>query len=114
MFGEGGQLIATYLITVEGAEGDSQGLRLSPGIRLSQTTDHPAIAQMMQGASLELRRPDGTSSRTILVTYGVSAWRKEDGSLYMHDDPADPEIKLTIPATVSKQQVPPGTEVWLL
>ncbi len=62
--------MATYLLTVQLAEDDSQGLRLSPGIRLSQTKDRPAIGQMMQGAELELRLPNGTTMRTVLVTTG--------------------------------------------
>jgi len=69
---------------------------------------------MMQRAELELRCPDGTSLRTVFVTYGVSAWRGEDGALDIYDDPADPEIKLTIPADFPAEQVPAGTEVWLL
>jgi hypothetical protein len=113
-FGGAEGLMATYVLTVEVAEGDSQGLRLCPGIRLSQTKDRPAIGQMLQGAELELRRPDGTSLRTVLVIYGVSVWRGEDGEFYMYDDPADPVINLTIPGDVPADQVPPGTEVWLL
>jgi hypothetical protein len=106
--------MATYLLTVQVVEADRQGLRLSPGIRLSQTKDRPAIGQMTQGAALEFRRPDGTSSRTVLVTYGVSVWRGADDALYTSDDPADPEIWMTIPAEVQAELVPPGTEVWLL
>ena len=104
----------TYLLTVQGAEGDSQGLRLSPGIRLSQAKSRPAIGRMIQGAELELRRPDGTRLRTVLVTYGVSVRRGEDGALYLDDGPADPEIRRTIPGDVRAGQVPAGTEVWLL
>jgi hypothetical protein len=106
--------LATFLLTVAEVDAYSTGLRLSPGIRLSQTKDRPAIAKMMQGAELELRRPDGTNQRTVLVTYGVSVWRGDDGALYMHGDPAEPEIKLTISADVCSEQVPAGTEVWLL
>ena len=106
--------MATYLLTVQTAECDNEGLRLFPGIRLSQTKDRPTISQMMQGAELELRRPDGTGLRTVLVTYGVSAWRGEDGAFYMRDDPADPEIKLTISGDIQAEQAPAGTEVWLL
>ena len=106
--------MATYLLTVLSAQVDAQGLRLSPGIRPSQANDRPAIRQMMQGAELELRRPDGTSSRTVLVTDGVSVWRGEDGSLYLYDDLTDPEIELTIPGDVPPEHVPAGTEVWLL
>jgi len=106
--------MATYLLTVTSVEGDSHGLRLFPGIRLSETKDRPAIGQMMQGAQLELHRPDGTRSRTVLVTYGIAVLRGDDGALYMHEGPADAEIRLTIPGDVRAAEVPVGTEVWLL
>ena len=105
--------MATYLLTVERVERTEQGLRLSPGIRLSRTTDRVAIGQITQGASLELRRADGTTQLTRLVTYGVSAWRGEDGSLDTNEDPSDPEIKLVIPADLSLEVLATGTEVWL-
>jgi hypothetical protein len=107
-------LMATHLLTVTSAEGDSHGLRLSPGIRLSQTKDRPAIGQMTQGARLELRRPDGTRLRTVLVTYGIAVLRGDDGALYTYEDPADAEIRLTLPGDVPAAEVPAGTEVWLL
>jgi hypothetical protein len=84
-------LVATFLLAVREAEVCSQGFRLSPGIRLSQTGDRPAIASMMQEAELELRRPDETTRATTPVTYGVSACRGEDGAFYPHDNPADAE-----------------------
>jgi hypothetical protein len=104
----------TFLLTITAVEADSQGIRLSPGIRLSHTTDRPAIRHMMQGAALELRRPDGSRQQTCLVTYGVSVLRGDDGAFYMHDDPTDPEIKITLPGDLSPNEIPPGTEVWLL
>jgi hypothetical protein len=106
--------VATFLLTVKEVEAHTQGLRLSPGIRLSQTKDRPAIGSMMQGAKLELRRPDGRIRATSLLTYGVSVQRGADGALYMQDDPADAEIKLTLPADLSAEDVPVGTEVWLV
>jgi hypothetical protein len=106
--------VATFLLTVKAVDADGQGLRLSPGIRLSQTKDRPAIGTMMQGAPLELRRPDGSVISTTLVTYGVSVWRGDDGAMYMHDDPADAEIKLNLPADLSLDEIPVGTEVWLI
>ncbi len=63
---------------------------------------------------LDLRRPDGTSTQTTLVTYGVSVLRGNDGAFYLHDDPADAEIRLTIPGDPEAELVPVGTEVWLL
>ncbi len=68
----------------------------------------------MQGAKLELRLPDGRRLQTILVTYGVSAWRGEDGAIRTREDPRDPEIKLTIAADVSLEKVQAKTAVWLL
>ena len=104
----------TFLLTVKEARFSGQGLQLSPGIRPSQIKHHPAIRSMRQGAKLELRRPDGTIRSTILVNYGISVWRGEDGALYTNDDPADPEIKLTLPADLSADEIPSGTEVWLV
>ena len=104
----------TYLLTVKDVEVDGLGLRLSPGIRLSETKDRSAIGAMMQGAKLDLRRPNGTRRSTTLVTYGVSAWSGHDGALFMQDDPAHPEIKLTLPADLSHEEIPVGTEVWLV
>lgn len=106
--------MATYLLTVQRAERTEQGLRLSPGIRSSQTKDRPAIGRMSQGARLELRLPDGARRLTCLVTYGMSIWRGADGSLYTNGDPTDPKIKLTLPVDLSPEDVATGTEVWLL
>jgi hypothetical protein len=47
----------TYLLTVKEVDEDSQGLRLSPGIRLTQTKDRTVIGAMMPGANLELVGP---------------------------------------------------------
>jgi hypothetical protein len=106
--------MATYLLTVQRAERTDQGLRLSPGIRLSQTKDRPAICKMSQGSRLEMRRADGARRLTRLVNYGVSVIRGADGSFSMNEDPTDPEIKLTLPEDLSPQDVAAGTEVWLL
>lgn len=106
--------MATYLLTVRAAVTDNLGLRLSPGIRPSQMKDQPAIRQMTMGAELELRRPDGTSLRSVLGHFAISLWKGEDGALYLHDTLTDPEIELTIWGDVSPEKVPAGTEVWLL
>ena len=83
----------TYLLTITGARSDDHGVRLSPGIRLSETADRPSVREMMQGAPLELRSPTGARYQTILVTYGVEVERGEDGASYLFGDPKDPEIK---------------------
>ena len=92
----------------------SLGLRLWPGIRPSQCTDRPAINKMKQGALLELRLPDGTRRSMPLQTYAIRVQKDEDGGLLMYDDPRDPEICLILPAETHAEDVPQGTEVWLL
>lgn len=104
----------TYLLTVQSAELMSLGLRVSPGLRPSEATGRPAIAKLTQGSMLELRHPSGSTLRTPLATFGVSADKADDGSLYMHDDPKDPEIKLILSPSLGVDDVPPGTEVWFL
>jgi hypothetical protein len=105
--------MATYLLTVETAERDNLGIKLGPGIRLSETRDSAAVGQMGQGDKLELRQTDGTITKTTLVTYGISVSEK-DGSLYLSDDPADPELRLTVPGDLTTTAVAAGTEVWLI
>jgi hypothetical protein len=100
------------MLTIESAEPDSCGIRLVPGIRLSEAAGRPAIGRMMQGARVELRQTDGRITQTSLVTYGISV-KENDGSLYLEDDPSDPEIKLTVAGDLTPAEVAPGTEVWL-
>jgi hypothetical protein len=104
----------TYLLTIEAVRPLDNGIRISPGIRLSQTADRPAIRTMMQGAALELRSPDGARHRTTLVTYGVEVERSADGAIYMRGNPSDAEIKLTLPSDLPTSMCAAGTEVWLL
>lgn len=104
----------TYLLTIGAARPLDSGIRISPGIRLSQTADRPAIRTMMQGAPLELRSPNGLRRPTTLLTYGVEVERGADGAIYMRGDPKDAEIKLTLPSDVPMSACTPGTEVWLL
>lgn len=104
----------TFLITVRQAEADDAGLRLYPGIRPSVMKNVPAMGKMTQGSRLELRRPDGTTRSTSLVTFGVSVWKGENGSILLYDDPKDPEICLTIRSELESEEVPAGTEVWLM
>jgi hypothetical protein len=104
----------TYLLTIECVQRVAQGLRLSPGIRPSESRERKGIGQMMQGATLELRRPDGSKARTELINYGVSVTTGEDGWVYMQDNPADPEIRLTISGDLTDDEVPAGTELWLV
>lgn len=104
----------TLLLTVRQIVADSVGLRLSPGIRPSEMEDRPAIGKMIQGSRLELRCPNGVIRTTTLLTYGVSLWEGENGTLRLYDDPRNPEICLTLPPELHEEEVPPGTEVWLM
>jgi hypothetical protein len=106
--------VETFLLTVERTHSDEVGLRLWPGIRLSQCSNRPTVAGMMQGSKLKLLRPDGTIGHATLVIYGVSLWRGADGDLYTNEDLSDPEILLTISDDKSAQGVPVGTEIWLI
>jgi hypothetical protein len=105
--------VPTYLLTISPAHADDQGVRLSPGIRMSEPADR-AIRTMTHGAALELRSPGGAPRQTYLVTYGVDVDRGEDGAIYMRGDPKDAEIKLTLPADLSPDAYAVGTELWLL
>lgn len=104
----------TYLLTIEDIRQVDQGIRVSPGIRLSQTSDRPAIRTMMQSAALELRSPDGIRHQTTLVTYGVEVERGADGAIYLRGDPKDAEIKITLPSDVPPEACKAGAELWLL
>ncbi len=98
----------TYILTVKSADRDQMGLRLSPGIRPSETKDSPAVGRMNQGSRLELRRPGGSVRDALLVTHGVAVWRADGGSFYTHDDPSDPEVRLTISPELMPEDVPGG------
>jgi hypothetical protein len=102
----------TFLLVVASVEEPGNGVRLSPGLFRADIEARPGINSMMQGAALELRRPDGSVMTTHLIIYGASVWKQPDGSFHYYGDPKDPEIKLTIEGTIA--DVPPGTEVWLL
>ena len=104
----------TYLLTIEAAESDSNGIRLSPGIRLNEMAGRPAFRTMMQGSSLELRSPSGVRYQTTLVSYGVEVERGEDGALYLNSDPKDAEIKFTISADLPSDALVAGTELWFV
>lgn len=101
----------TFLVKVTSAEEAAEGVRLSPGLFRADSESRPGIKSMKQGDAIELRRPDGSVVKTRLITYGVSVWKQPDGSFLLYGDPQDPEIKLTIHASID--DVPPGTEVWL-
>ena len=106
--------MAIYLLTVERAERTEQGQRLVPVSAPARPGIDRPSARCVRARAWELRRPDGVRRLTHLVTYGISVWRGEDGSLYTNEDPSDPEIKLTLPDDLSPEDMAAGTEVWLL
>lgn len=69
---------------------------------------------MIQGCTLELRKPDGSRSQTRLLTYGISVEKDQKGNIIYRGDIHNPEINLTLPAEVSQSDLIPGTEVWLI
>ena len=99
--------MGTLLYTVDGCVRTADGWRLSPGSLLSD--ERPAVLRMIQGCAIELRFLDGTTKRTQLVTYGVSAFGV-GVSLVISDNP---KVCITVSPNVAENGVPPGTEIWL-
>lgn len=98
-----------YLFTVDFCFKDEQGLLVKPGIPLEESSGRPELKQIIQGISLELRRPDGTTRRTCVVNYGISVYRQLDGSYVMDDNP---HIHFTLPDDLNESDAPRGTEIW--
>ncbi len=96
-----------HLLTVEHAEEVQDGIRLSPGVPFDEP--RPEVMSMIQGCSIQLRLPDKSVVNTELVTYGVPV-TLEDGHYVMR---GQPHIHLTLPADITLESVPVGTEVWL-
>ena len=104
--------MATFLVRVEAIERHGGGVRVRPGVPPDVFYESPELDQLMQGCALELRRPDGSSTRTHLVTYGIEAWRQEDGRICIPGQPTKQPIVLTLPSNVDDAELPVGTEVW--
>lgn len=102
------------LLTVREAVATGQGLRLLPGVRPSTLPTPDVLSRIRQGSPLELRLPNGTTRRTELRTYGIPVTKQPDGSLRFYGDLQDPEICCTLPSELTAEDVPPGTEVWLI
>lgn len=81
--------------------------RLGPGLPLSD--ERPEVQSIIQGCALELHLPEGRVIATHLVTYGVPLVEVEGG--FTFDGP--PMIQFTVPAEVSSDPLPEGTQVWL-
>ena len=107
--------MATKLLTVEETFTSDEGLHLRPGVLMTWMTAQPGLKGLMQGAALELRRPDGSVVRTTLLKYGASVTRGEDGKFYCPGDENGPiwTIVFTLPPDVRPEDAPAGTEVWV-
>jgi len=106
--------VSTYLLTVR--SGDFLNGRLTPGIRLSEFGDRPALGQLAAGIPLELVRPDGTRIRAWVVelsTEDVRVFaRADDGTLYEAMD--NPLFRVRVAPALTDWDAPRGTEIWLL
>ncbi|HVR97396.1 MAG TPA: hypothetical protein VMW27_12325 [Thermoanaerobaculia bacterium] len=105
--------MSALLLRLQRTERSTLGVRLHPGLRPSQTRHIPEIQAMTQGSPIELRFPDGTRQNTRLVTFGISAQRDGETLIY-EGDTRDPEIFLFLPEELLDEELPAGTEVWLL
>ena len=103
--------MAIYLYTIESSWDDSFGLAVERGIRMSEASKRQELSSLAPGAALELRLPNGIRRRTTLTNYGVGVIKQEDGSLLME---ADPYLRFTLPPELTSEEVPAGTEIWLL
>jgi len=104
--------MATYILTVDGFVRHAGGVRIRPGVPASAFDERPALDQLIQGAVLELRRPDGWRRRTRLLTYGIEAWRGSDDQVYIDGPPTLQPIVLTLPSEVEDSDLAIGTQVW--
>ena len=85
-----------------------------PGVMMKDLESRPGTEKMIQGCTLELRKHDGSRSRTRLLTYGISVEKDQQGNIIYRGDLHNPEINITLPAEVSDMDLMPGTEVWLI
>jgi hypothetical protein len=90
----------TLLSTIESVfEISGRGCVIVPGISESVRGD----LVVRQGAAIELRKPDGTVTRTRIVALELLS-----GPNRRHCTP------ILLPTDLSKDDLPIGTEVWLL
>ena len=101
----------THILTVRHAHHESDGIWLSPGVKVSRSPHH--VKSMTQGSRLELRYPDGRVTQSKILSFGIRAERKTSGELIFDGDPNDAEIMLMLPAAQG-YDIPFGVEVWLL
>ncbi len=108
--------MAVKLLTVEEVSASDSGLSLRPGVPLTWLTAQPELAGLIQGCPLELRRPDGSVLHTTLFQYGASVFLGEDGCFQVPGDENGPifTIVFTLPLDVRVEDLPPGTEVWVV
>jgi len=103
----------TYLLTVETCRRSPHGLGVYPGIRADEVDRRPAFARMKGGASIVLVQPNGLTRRTRLVSYGLPS-RPDPDDLYLVGAAGAAELCLVLPRELSPDDVPAGTELWLV
>ncbi len=101
-----------FALTVEGIERDDRGVRVRPGVPQEAFRERPLLKTIIQGCAFELRRPDGTTKRTRLVTYGIEAQRGPDGRLLLGGPPAEQPFLVTLDAGLTDADIPRGTQLW--
>ncbi len=105
--------MSVLLLQIQTIERTELGIRLRPGLYNAQTVGVAEIQAMRQGSPIELRRPDGSNTRTTLETFGIRT-RREGETLIYQGDFRDPEIFLFLPSDLADELLPAGTEVWLV
>ena len=108
--------MAVKLLIVESCFSVDDGLRVSPGVPLEVLASHEELRGLMSNGPVELRLPDGAVRATRLVRFGASVFKGEDGSFYVPGDEKGPRptIVFTLAADLRPEDVPPGTEIWVV
>jgi hypothetical protein len=108
--------MAVRLLTVESCAHVGDGLVLSPGVPMEAMSSHEELRQLMSDGPVELRLPDGSVRATRLVRFGASVFKGKDGSFYVPGDENGQTftIVFTLSPDLLPEDVPPGTEVWLV
>jgi hypothetical protein len=103
-----------HLMTAEGVERTGDAWKIKPPLLLRSLVERRSgIMMPMTGDAVELRLPDGQAISASIVSFGVEAWKDDDGNLYTRSDPANPSLTLTITCDSDLTNLPSGTEVWL-
>jgi hypothetical protein len=87
-----------------------------PCLPLKLLASRPEFRRLQQGSRIEVRCPDGTRRESRIATYGAPVEKSPDGSFYVRGSSEGPEweIRFTLAAELTPEQVPVGTEIWYL